>query len=205
MTDVPASDALTAPSFLRNRDPIRSVLARVLPRKGTVLEIASGSGEHAIAFAAAFPGLTWQPTDHDPAALRTIAAHRAAARLPNVNLPLQLDASASTWPVQQADAVVAINMVHIAPWRATEGLMSGAARVLSPGGVFYLYGPYKENGTHTAPSNAAFDESLRSRNPEWGVRDVADLVELARAQGLSFAEQVGMPANNLSLIFRRLP
>lgn len=204
MTDLPSSEALASPSFLRNRDPIRSVLARVLPEHGTVLEIASGSGEHAVFFAGSFPGLTWQPTDHDAAALRSIAAHRAAARLPNVNPPIQVDASAPSWPVAHADVVVSINMVHIAPWAATEGLIAGAGRVLPPGGILYLYGPYKENGTHTAPSNAAFDESLRSRNPEWGVRDVAELVDLARATGLSFAERVSMPANNLSLIFRRL-
>jgi len=167
------------------------------------LRVASGSGEHAIYFAAAMPSLTWQPTDCDPAALRSIAAHRAAARLPNVRPPLQVDASDASWPVASADAVVAINMAHIAPWRASEGLMAGAGRVLGPGGIIYLYGPYKENGAHTAPSNAAFDESLRLRNAEWGVRDVADLAELARAHGLSLAERIGMPANNLSLIFRR--
>jgi SAM-dependent methyltransferase len=205
MTDVTSSDALMSPSFLRNRDPILAVLTRVLPDRGTVLEIASGSGEHAIAFAAALPSLIWQPTDLDPAALRSIAAHRAAARLPNVRPPLQLDASSPSWPVVDADAVVAINLVHIAPWRAAEGLMAGAGRVLGPGGVLYLYGPYKENGIHTALSNAVFDESLRARNPEWGVRDVADLTELARAHGLSFAEWVSMAANNLSLIFRRNP
>jgi SAM-dependent methyltransferase len=205
MTDVTSSDALMSPSFLRNRDPILAVLTRVLPDRGTVLEIASGSGEHAIYFAAALPSLTWQPTDLDLVALRSIAAHRAAARLPNVRPPLQLDASARSWPVVDADAVVAINMLHIAPWRAAEGLLAGAGRVLGPGGVLYLYGPYKENGIHTAPSNAVFDESLRARNPKWGVRDVADLTELARAHGLSFAERVSMPASNLSLIFRRNP
>jgi SAM-dependent methyltransferase len=205
MTHVTSSDALTSPSFLRNRDPILAVLTRVLPQHGTVLEIASGSGEHVIYFAAARPSLTWQPTDQDQAALRSIAAHRSAARLPNVHPPLQLDASASSWPVTYADAVVAINMVHISPWRAAEGLIAGAGRVLRRGGILYLYGPYKENGIHTASSNAVFDESLRARNPGWGVRDVADLAELARAHGLSFAERVIMPANNLSLIFRRGP
>jgi SAM-dependent methyltransferase len=205
MADPTSSDALTSPSFLRNRDPILAVLARVLPEGGTVLEIASGSGEHAVYFAAALPSLLWQPTDLDPVALRSISTHRATARLPNVRPPLQLDASAHSWPVEHADAVVVINMLHISPWRAAEGLMAGAGRVLRPGSVLYLYGPYKENGIHTALSNAVFDESLRARNPEWGVRDVADLTELARAHGLSFAERVGMPANNLSLIFRRNP
>jgi tRNA G46 methylase TrmB len=135
MTDLTSSDALMSPLFLRNRDPILAVLTRVLPDRGTVLEIASGSGEHAIAFAAALPSLIWQPTDLDPVALRSIAAHRAAARLPNVRPPLQLDAAAASWPVVDAGAVVAINMLHIAPWRAAEGLMAGAGRVLGPGGV----------------------------------------------------------------------
>src|SRR3712207_1402841 len=163
MTDANSSDALTSPSFLRNRDPILAVLTRVLPEVGTVLEIASGSGEHAIYFAAALPSLIWQPTDQDQVALRSIVAHRAAARLPNVRPPLQLDASARSWPADHADAVVVINMLHISPWRAAEGLMAGAGRVLGPGGVLYLYGTFKENGIHTAPSNAVFDESLRVR------------------------------------------
>jgi SAM-dependent methyltransferase len=205
MTDVTSSDALMSPSVLRNRDSILAVLTCVLPEHGNVLEIASGSGEHAIYFAAALPSLIWQPTDLDQLALRSIAAHRATARLPNVRPPLQLDAAAASWPVVNADATVAINMLHITPWRAAEGLMAGAGRVLRPGSVLYLYGPYKENGIHTALSNAVFDESLKARNPEWGVRDVADLTELARAHGLSFAERVSMPANNLSLIFRRNP
>jgi len=203
LTDITSADALTSPSFVRNRDPILCVLRRVLPKRGTVLEIASGSGEHAIYFAAALPHLTWQASDQDDAALRSIAVHRAAARLPNVNPPLQLDAAASSWPLAHADAVVAINMVHIAPWRATEGLIAGAGRVLVPDGVLYLYGPYKENGLHTAPSNAAFDESLRARNPQWGVRDITAVLEVARAHGLSLTERVSMQANNLSLIFRR--
>ena len=184
MADPTSSDALTSPSFLRNRDPILAVLTRVLPEGGTALEIASGSGEHAVYFAAALPSPTWQPTDLDQVALRSIAAHRATARLPNVRPALQLDASATSWPVEHADTIVAINMLHIAPWRAAEGLMAGAGRVLRPGSVLYLYGPFRENGAHTAPSNAVFDESLKARNPEWGVRDVADLTELARAQWL---------------------
>ena len=203
MTERNREGALTSPSVARNRDPILAVLRRVLPERGTVLELASGSGEHAVYFAAALPTLTWQPTDPDPEALRSIAVHRTAAGLANVAPPLELDAVSSSWPVTRADAVVAINMVHIAPWRATQGLMAGAARVLAPGGVLYLYGPYKANGSHTAPSNAAFDESLRARNPEWGVRDVADLDDLARGHGLVLNERVAMPANNLSLIFRR--
>lgn len=205
MTEGTSHDALTSPSFQRNRDPILAVLRDVLPARGTVLEIASGSGEHAVYLAAALPHLVWQPTDRDPAALRSIAAHRAAARLPNLNAPLSLDAAAPSWPVERAQAIVTINMVHIAPWQAAEGLMAGAGRVLEPGGILYLYGPYKENGRHTAPSNAVFDESLRARNPDWGVRDVVDLVDLAKSHGVSFVSRISMPANNLSLIFCRRP
>jgi SAM-dependent methyltransferase len=196
------SEALSSPSVLRNRDPILAVLRRVLPDRGTVLEIASGSGEHAIYFAAALPNLTWQPTDADPAALRSIAAHLEAACLPNLLPPIELDAARPPWAVLHADAVVAINMLHISPWRTAEGLMSGASRVLRLGGVLYLYGPYRENGVHTAPSNAVFDESLRARNPDWGVRDLSDVEQLARSNGLVLEERVVMPANNLSLVFR---
>ena len=203
MTRPSSPDALVSPAAARNRQPILEVLRRILPAHGTVLEIASGSGEHAVFFAAALPHLVWQPTDLDPAALRSIAVYRASAGLPNLAPPLALDAAASAWPVTGVDAVVAINMVHIAPWRASEGLVAGAARVLGPSGVLYLYGPYKVDGVHTAPSNAAFDESLRVRNPEWGVRDVAEVRDLAHSHGFTLAERVAMPANNLSLIFRR--
>ena len=196
-------DALTSPSVSRNQDPILAVLKQVLPPAGTVLEIASGTGEHAVYFAAALPHLTWRPTDRDEQALKSIAAHRAASSLANLLPPLALDAAAPDWPVQQADAVVAINMVHISPWRATQGPFAGAGRLLPSGGVLYLYGAYKENGTHSAPSNEAFDRDLRLRNPEWGVRNLEDVMELARAEGLDLAERVLMPANNLSLVFRR--
>jgi SAM-dependent methyltransferase len=202
MTTFSSQDALASPSVARNRDPILAVLRRVLPSTGTVLEIASGTGEHATYFAAAFPGLTWQPSDPDEQALRSIAAHRATG-LPNLLAPLSLDAASPKWPVAHVDAVVAINMVHISPWRATQGLMAGAGRVLPPGGVLYLYGTYKENGAHTAPSNAAFDQDLRGRDPEWGVRDLEEVVELAEANGLRLVERIAMPANNLSVIFRK--
>lgn len=195
--------AQTSPSVARNRDPILLVLRRALPARGTVLEVASGSGEHAVHFAAALPHLTWQPTDADEEARRSIAAHRELARLSNVLPPLALDVRAPVWPVARADALVAINMIHIAPWTATEGLMAGAARVLPPEGVLYLYGPYKENGEHTAPSNAAFDASLRACDPQWGVRDLAEVRALAEAGGLRLVERVAMPANNLSLVFRK--
>jgi SAM-dependent methyltransferase len=197
------AEALTSPSVARNRDPILRVLRRVLPPTGQVLEIASGTGEHAVHFATALPHLTWQPTDRDEQALKSIAAHRTAADLPNLLAPLVLDAAAPDWPVEQADAIVAINMVHISPWRATQGLMAGAGRILPPGGVLFLYGAYKENGAHTASSNEAFDLDLRRRNPEWGVRDLESVADLAREHGLDLVERVQMPANNLGLVFRR--
>jgi SAM-dependent methyltransferase len=198
-----STDAQVSPSVARNRDPILAVLRSVLPQTGAVLEIASGTGEHAVYFAAALPALIWQPSDQDEQALRSIAAHRAISGLPNLLAPLLLDAAAPEWPVSQADAIVAINMVHICPWRATQGLMVGAGWVLPPGGVLYLYGAYKENGAHTAPSNGAFDVDLRSRNPEWGIRDLEAVAELAGSHGLALVERVPMPANNLSLVFRR--
>jgi len=204
MSEPTPEEALTSPSVARTREPILAVLRRVLPERGHVLEIASGTGEHAVFFAAALPNLVWHPTDQDALALRSIAAHRAAAGLSNLAPPLPLDASASDWPVSHADAVVAINMVHISPWSATEGLMRGSERILPPGGILYLYGAYKENGIHTAPSNAVFDESLRARHPDWGVRDVVDVAHLADTHGLVLVERIPMPANNLSLVFRRL-
>lgn len=198
-----SSAAQTAPAVARNRDPILAVLRRFLPSRGTVLEIASGTGEHAVYFARHLPHLIWQPTDPDADALASILAHRSAANLPNLHAPARLDVTASDWPISQADAVVAINMIHISPWTAAQGLMAGAARLLPAGGLLYLYGPFKENGIHTAPSNAAFDASLRARDPQWGVRDIDDVVTLAAEHGFDFIERVAMPANNLSLVFRR--
>jgi SAM-dependent methyltransferase len=197
------SGAQIAPAVARNREPILSVLRRVLPAQGTVLEIAGGTGEHAVYFAAALPGLSWQPTDADPIALESITAWRTTAQLPNVKPPLVLDVTSPHWPVERADAVVCVNMIHIAPWRAAEGLVAGAGRVVVPGGVLFLYGPYKEADHHTAPSNEAFDADLRARNPEWGVRDLDDVKALAARYGFDFAERVPMPANNLSVVFRR--
>jgi hypothetical protein len=197
------NEARTAPAVARNRDPILEVLRRVLPTQGMVLQIAEGTGEHSVHFAAALPMLTWQPTDRDEAALRSIAAWREQAGLPNLLAPFKLDVASQPWPVEQADAVLCINMIHISPWRATEGLLAGAERVLPSGGVLFLYGPYKEGGVHTALSNEAFDADLRARNPEWGVRDLDDVRALASHHGLDFEERVAMPANNLSLVFRR--
>ena len=172
--------ARTSPASARNREPILEVLRRHLPERGLVLEIASGAGEHALWFSRALPGLSWQPTDRDPEALASIAAWQSEAG-PNLLSPVELDASAEAWPVERADAVVAINMVHISPWAATQGLVRGAARVLSPGGVLVLYGPYLEDGVETAPSNEAFDLDLKRRNPEWGLRRKEDVTALAEA------------------------
>jgi SAM-dependent methyltransferase len=193
---------LYAPAALRNRDPIQAVLADVLPAAGTVLEVASGTGEHAAHLAQAFPRLRWQPSDPDPTARASIAAWGAALGLANLAPPLALDAALPSWPIEQADAVLCINMIHISPWAATEGLVSGAARLLPPGGLLYLYGPYRRGGAHTADSNAEFDRSLRGRNPAWGVRDLEAVADLAAAHGFSPPEVTAMPANNLSVIFR---
>ncbi len=187
----------------RNRQPILDVLSRVLPGSGLALEVASGSGEHALWFAERLHPLVWRPSDPDPACRRSIAAHGAYAGFTALEAPLDLDAGAADWPIKRADAVVCINMTHITPWQATAGLIAGAARILPPEGVLYLYGPYLRGGHHTAPSNAAFDASLRSCNPDWGLRDVEAVAEAAGPQGLVLSEVVDMPANNLSLVFTR--
>ncbi len=193
---------LYLPHVVRNREPILDELRRVLPAQGLVLEVASGSGEHAVHFAKGLPALVWQPTDADPRSLASIAAHRAAADAPNLAAPLRLDVTAAQWPVERADALVCINMIHISPWATGEGLFAGAKRVLRSGNVVYLYGPYRIDGCHTAPSNHDFDARLRAQNAQWGVRDLADVVDLAARHGFVLAETVPMPANNLSVIFR---
>lgn len=191
------------PHVPRNRDPILDVLKRVLPQRGLVLEIASGSGEHAAYFAQKLPQLTWQPSDSDATALASTAAHRADVGRTNLRVPLHLDVTAAAWPIAQADAVICCNMIHIAPWAACEGLIAGAARILPTGGVLYLYGPYKIGGAHTAPSNQQFDGYLRGQNPAWGIRDLDAVTALAGRNGLTLIETVAMPANNLSVIFVR--
>jgi SAM-dependent methyltransferase len=193
-----------APAVARNKAAITEVLARHLRASGLVLEIASGSGEHALYFAAHFPALGFQPTDPDAAALASIAAWQAEAQLPNLLLPLALDVMADAWPVPKADAVLCINMIHIAPWEATAALMRGAARVLPRDGILFLYGPFKQGGQHTAPSNAEFDASLRAQDARWGVRDLEAVAEIASAAGFAAPIVEEMPANNLSVIFRRL-
>jgi cyclopropane fatty-acyl-phospholipid synthase-like methyltransferase len=205
MTDLsPPPGARTSPSTARNRQPILDVLRPRLAQGARVLEIASGAGEHAVFLAGAMPGVAWQPTDRDAEALASIAAWREAAGLANLAAPLRLDASdAATWPAGPFEAVVCINMVHISPWAATEGLMGLATRALTPGGQLILYGPYIEADVETAPSNRAFDESLKSRDPAWGLRDLAEVQALAAAHGLRFAERIAMPANNLIVVFAR--
>lgn len=201
---LPPPGALSSPATARNRDPILEVLKRRMPQRGLVLEVAAGAGEHAVHFASAFPGLQWRPTDPDPQARESITAWREASRLRNLLEPVALDAAdPDSWPVTHADVVLCINMVHISPWTATEGLMAGAGRILSPGGMLILYGPYLEADVETAPGNLAFDESLRARNPAWGIRRLEDVTALAAEQGLRLAERIAMPANNLSLVFRK--
>ena len=192
-----------APATLRNRDAIVAVLAPWLPPRGTILEVASGSGEHVVHFAAAFPHLDWLPSDPDPAGLTSIAAWVGEAECGNVAPPLALDAAATDWPLDRADAVLCINMVHISPWEATVGLFAGAARLLAPDAPLILYGPYVEADVPMADSNAAFDASLRARNPAWGLRDTTDIKRLATEAGFAFSERRAMPANNLMLLFRR--
>ncbi len=187
----------------RNKDPIRDILARVLPDQGLVLEIASGGGGHAAYFAEALPALTWQPSDPDADSRASIAAWQQGAGLNNLLPPLDLDVTAAIWPVERAEVIVCINMVHISPWAATVGLMAGAGRILPPSGVLCLYGPYKVDGRHTAPSNHDFDQDLKHRNPAWGIRDLDAVAAEARGNGLALIETVAMPANNLTVVFRK--
>jgi hypothetical protein len=190
-----------APAVARNRDAILAVLRGILPARGLLLEVASGSGEHALHFAPAFPELVFQPSDPDPEARASIDAW--CAGVANIRAALALDAAAADWPLDRADAVLCINMIHIAPWAACLGLLRGAARLLPPGAPLVLYGPFKRGGAHTAPSNEAFDESLRARDPEWGVRDL-EAVAAAAAADFAPPAVMEMPANNLTVAFRRL-
>lgn len=194
-----------SPAAARNAEPILAVLRDWLPAAGEVLEIASGSGEHAVHFARALPGLTWRPSDPDPEARRSIDAWRAHAGLANVAAPLALDVTVTPWPPARADAIVCINLLHISPWAATEALMAGAARVLPAGGRLLVYGPFRVDGAHTAESNARFDAALRARDPSWGVRDSAEVAACAQAHGLALVDTRALPANNRMLVFERLP
>jgi hypothetical protein len=198
--------ARDAPAARRNMAPIMEVLAPRLPRTGVALEVASGTGQHVCAFAEKFPGLTWQPSDPDPGARESISAWMAESGLANIRQPLNIDVMAPRWwdsLEERPAAMLAINMVHISPWAASEGLMEGAGALLAPGALLYLYGPYCKEGRHTAPSNAAFDESLRARNSDWGVRGMEEMAELGEGYGLRLEESVAMPANNFSLVFSR--
>lgn len=193
----------SAPAALRNRQPIADVLRDWLPRSGLVLEIASGSGEHAIYFAERFPTLDWQPSDIHPEALASIAAWADRASLPNLRPPLMIDAASPHWPVGRADALLSINMVHISPWGSALGLLDGAARLLAPGAPLILYGPWLKDGLPTADSNLEFDLDLRRRDPEWGLRKVEDFASAAADRGIFLVETRPMPANNMMLLLRR--
>jgi SAM-dependent methyltransferase len=197
------SGGLHAAATERNREPILEVLRRVLPPTGLVLEIASGTGQHVTFFARALPELQWQPSDPSAAHLESIRAWSDASGAENLAPAVSLDVERQPWPVTRADAILTINMVHIAPWSAAEALFEGAARLLPPTGVLYLYGPYKRGGRHTAESNQRFDERLRSEDARWGLRDLEDLEDLAARVGFGAPEIVPMPANNLSLVWRR--
>lgn len=193
----------SAPAALRNRDPISDVLAEWLPTDGIVLEIASGTGEHVVHFAERFPRLQWQPSDIHPDALASIAAWRREAGLPNIREAIVIDASHPDWPVDHADALLSINMVHISPWASALGLLDGAARLLSSGAPLVLYGPWKRAGVETAASNLEFDSELKRRNPEWGLRSVEEFAAAAAARALLLKQCRAMPANNLMLLLER--
>jgi len=193
----------SAPAALRNREPIAEVLREWLPEHGLVLEIASGTGEHAIYFGEHFPNLEWQPSDLHPDALESIAAWREKSGLTNVREPIFADASAADWPIARADALLSINMVHISPWKSALGLIAGASRLLPPGGPLILYGPWLKDDIDTVPSNLAFDRDLKSRDSEWGLRRVEDFAAAAGKNGLHLIETRAMPANNLMILLRR--
>jgi len=204
MTDPSVPDARRiAPAAARNRDPILEVLRSVLPPAGLVLEVASGTGEHVIHFAAAMPELVWQPSDPSADARASITAWAAATDAGTIRPPLDIDAGADVWPIARADAVLCINMIHISPWSATEGLLRGAGAILPAGGPLLLYGPFRRAGIATAPSNEAFDRDLKRRDPRWGLRDLDAVAALAGRHGLRLDRVVDMPANNLTVIFRK--
>lgn len=194
---------LRSPAVARNVKPITAVLADWLPATGTALEVASGSGEHALAFSQAFPHLHWQPSDTDPKAIASIEAWRDEMAVPNLRPAIRLDAMSESWPFDRADAVLAINLVHISPWDASLGLLRHAARLLPTGGPLILYGPWRQAGEPLEPSNVEFDRSLQERDPAWGLREIGEFVETAREYGLTLREQRRMPANNRMLLFRR--
>ena len=197
---------LDSPSTARNRGPILEVLKGVVPRDGWVLETSAGSGQHSVYFAEAFPRLTWQPTDIDDRSLRSIEAWAQEAQLPNLLAPERLDVTETDWSSAApdgADLVLSINMIHISPWEASQGLFAGAGRVLKPGGLLITYGPYLMDGEFTAPSNARFEQWLKSRDPRFGQRDLAALQNLGERHGLHREQLVPMPANNFTVVYRK--
>ena len=196
-------ERLVNPAADRNKAPILEVLERVLPESGLVLEIASGTGQHAAYFAKALPALIWQPSDPDARSRHSILAWKTAENLSNVRAPIDLDVHARPWPVGEVQAIVCINMIHISPWSATLALFDGAADVVGINGTVYLYGPYRRHGRHTSASNEEFDRSLHAQNPAWGVRDLDEVARVADGAGFELVETVGMPANNLSVVFRK--
>ncbi|MCE8001894.1 DUF938 domain-containing protein [Billgrantia ethanolica] len=198
------SRRMKSPAAARNRQPILDVLSRILPERATILEVASGSGEHGVYFAEARPDWTWQPSDPNAEARSSISAWRESAGLDNLLEPLALDVT-GIWPAGPFDAVVAINLIHISPWEVCEALMARSAERLRQGGVLYLYGPYRRDGRHTAPSNEAFDADLKARDPRWGVRDLEQVVGEAQQHGFMLEQTVEMPANNLSVVLRLHP
>jgi hypothetical protein len=201
--DPPGEDPRrSAPASLRNREPIADVLAGWLPKSGTVLEVASGTGEHAIWFAERFPDLTWQPSETHSGALASIDAWREESGLSNLSAPIVIDATSADWPLDRADAVLNINMVHISPWEASLGLILGAAHLLPADGSLILYGPWLKDDIESARSNLAFDENLKARDPQWGLRRVEDFAAAAEAD-FEFVEWRQMPANNLMLLFSK--
>ncbi|MDJ0846463.1 DUF938 domain-containing protein [Crocosphaera sp.] len=196
-----------APATQRNREPILEVLLRVLPSSGNILELASGTGEHSLFFAPAFSPRLWIPSDPNPIARDSIEAWRQESLIDNIQSPLNINVEDDRWVIEteklNITTIININMIHISPWNACLGLMEGAKRILPSGGILYLYGPYKQEGKHTAPSNKSFDQSLRSQNPEWGVRNLEDVVKVAEDKGFILQEKIEMPANNLSVIFKK--
>jgi SAM-dependent methyltransferase len=207
--NTPADQRKFAPATQRNREPILELLLQILPQHGTILEIASGTGEHATFFSYHLAPRQWLPSDPNPELRASISAWTEFFPCEAMQPPIDLDASSPIWPVEteplpepSISAIVNINMIHISPWSACLGLMAGAGRILPPGGILYLYGPYKQNGEHTAPSNADFDESLQAQNPDWGVRNLEDVVKAAEAQNLTLHQTHPMPANNFSLVFK---
>ncbi len=201
--EVLADGRIVSPSAERNKGPIAEILMRTLPAQGEVLEVSSGTGQHVLHFAEVMPHIRWQPTERDPDSLKSIASWLGQTPPPNVNAPLRLDVYDASWPAHDVAAVVCINMIHIAPRSAAEALLRGAGNVIAPGGIMFLYGPYRRQGRHTSPSNQAFDEQLKARNREWGVRNLEDVVHLASTVSLELEQTHDMPANNLAVVFRK--